>query len=88
VAVFNLFHGYPDYERCVGHIRDAFGDSTLVVTDTSCSNDIVFAWREPIDLRYLDAQSRPARISRPAWSQLASAMERVREAWREREAGV
>lgn len=88
VAVFNLFHGYPDYQRCVGHIHDAFGDSTLVVTDASCSNDIVFAWREPIDVQYLDAQSRPTRIARPVWSQLASAMERVREAWTEREAGI
>lgn len=88
VAVFNLFHGYPDYDRCLGHIRDAFGDSTLIVGDVSFSNDIVFAWREPVCVQHLGAQSRPTRIPRPVWSQLASAMERVREAWREREAGI
>jgi spermidine synthase len=88
VAVFNLFHGFPDYERCVAHIRALFGQSLLIVADGDYSNDIVFAWRAPLEKRHLDAQSRPSQIPRPAWSQLAPAMNRVREAWRERAAGT
>jgi spermidine synthase len=88
IAVFNLFHGFPDYERCIGHLRTLFDESLLVVGDGDCSNDIVFAWRAPLDERHLRAQSRPTQIPRPAWAQLAAAMNRVREAWRERVAAV
>ncbi len=88
VAVFNLFHGFPDYERCIAHIRALFGESVLIVGDGDFSNDIVFAWRGPLEDRHLQAQSRPTRIPRRAWTQLAAAMNRVREAWKEREAGI
>ncbi len=88
VAVFNLFHGFPDYERCIAHIRALFGESVLVVGDGDFSNDIVFAWRAPLEDRHLKSQSRPTRIARRAWSQLAAAMNRVREAWHERAAAV
>ena len=88
VAVFNLFHGFPDSARCLAHIRAVFGESVLVVGDGDCSNDIVFAWRAPLDDRYLKAQSRPTRIPRRAWSQLEAAVDRVRGAWRDREAEI
>lgn len=88
VAVVNLFHGFPDYDIYVGHLRAVFGDSLLTVADGSCSNDVVFAWRDPVNDRHLRAPSRPDRIAVAAWSQLAPAMERVREAWREREAAA
>lgn len=85
VVVVNLFRGVPDYDTYIERIRAAFDSCLLTVIDHKCSNDIVFAWADPLVDQHLVAQTRPAEIARPVWSQLASVMEKTREAWQERQ---
>lgn len=88
VLVINLFRGISGYDTYIERIHAAFDGSLLTVIDHQCSNDIVFAWADPVLDQHLAGHSRPTEIARPVWSQLASVMEKTREAWQARLAAL
>jgi spermidine synthase len=84
VLVANIVSAHPQYATLIGRIRTAFDDSLLIVRDSECRNDIVFAWVGAFDDRHLGDHGRPVGIRAEAWDHLIPALDRVRFAWRDR----
>lgn len=83
----NLSAAHSYYDTFIERIEQSFGKRHLVVRDYEKRNDIVFAWLDEVPQQALHAEGRPDEISADAWSALATAMSRVRRAWKLRPRG-